>query len=258
MDARSLAEDLALDADGVGVAGPGTGRAFGGLLVGQALAAAQASVGPSRLAHSLHASFVRAGHRGRAVRYDVEATADGGSFSTRRVTATQADGVVLVLTAGFQGPEAGPEHSIAPSSAAPPPDGLGFGRYDSGWFESRDVPAGSGGREHARAAWFCARLPVGDDPALHQAALALMTDHGATRSIRQPHMATHDMSRRRSVSLDHAVWFHRPARVDRWLLYELVPMATSGGRGLAIGTVRTEEGGLVATVAQEALLRVPR
>ena len=209
-----------------------------------------------RLAHSLQCAFVRAGRNDEPLRYEVERTHEGSSFSTRRVVVHQAGRVTFVLTARFQVPEDGPEYQ----PAAPPPDGdpeaLPIGRYDSPWFESRDVAPDAPGARPRRAAWFRCRTTLPDDPVLQQHALAFLSDHGPTRAVRQPHLDDYDTERRISVSLDHAVWFHRPARVEEWLLYELVPASTSGGRGLALGTVRTRQGELVATVAQEAMLRM--
>lgn len=110
---------------------------------------------------------------------------------------------------------------------------------------------------HARLAWFRARVPLPDDPALHVQALVFVTDYGATRAVRQPHADHPHMERRQSVSLDHTVWIHRTPRVDQWLLSEFAPVASGAGRGLALGSVRTADGHLLATVAQEALLRLP-
>src|SRR4051812_22233832 len=138
---------------------------FGGLLIGQALRAASLTVAGDRPAHSLHASFVVAGHGGEPLRYEVERTRDGASFATRRVVARQQRGVVLVLTAGFHADEPGPEYEAAATAVVPGPDGLPAGRYDSPWFESRDVPVedGPASPAHARRAWFRATEPLGDD-----------------------------------------------------------------------------------------------
>jgi acyl-CoA thioesterase-2 len=205
---------------------------------------------------SLHASFVSAGAGGEQIRYEVERTRDGSSFSTRRVVARQDHGVVLVLTADFHEEEPGVDYAMVPAPQ-PGPDGLAAGRYDSTMFESRDVPP-TGEAPHARVAWFRAREALPDDDALHQQALAMLTDLGPTRAAREPHAHLADDARRQSVSLDHSLWFHRPARVDRWLRSELVPVSTGRGRGLAIGTVRDGSGTLVATFAQEVLLRERR
>jgi acyl-CoA thioesterase-2 len=226
-------------------------------MIAHALRAAHLTVPEGRIAHSLHSAFVRAGRSDEPLRYQVERTHDGGSYSTRRVVANQAAGVTFVLTARFQVPEDGPDYQPDAYPVGVPPEQLPVGRYDSQWFESRDVAPGEPGRPpHARAAWFRCRSTLPDDPALQQHALAFLTDHGPTRAVREPHLEDYDTERRISVSLDHAVWLHRPTVVEDWLLYQLVPVSTSGSRGLAIGTVHTTAGDLVATVAQEAMLRM--
>jgi acyl-CoA thioesterase-2 len=149
------------------------------------------------------------------------------------------------------------EYETPPTPGIPAPDDLEVGRYDSPWFESRDVPveAVEGRLPHARRAWYRPNLPVPDDPLLHQQCLAYLSDHGPTRAARQPHATLGDDARRLSVSLDHSLWLHRPVDVNQWLLSELVPVATGRGRGLSIGTIRAADGALLATVAQEVLLR---
>ena len=256
-----MADRLALDAVGDDVFtshDPTDERhVFGGLLIGQALRAAQLTV-DGRGAHSLHASFVQGGGGGEHVRYEVERTRDGSSFGTRRVVARQSRGIVLVLTADFHADEEGHDYAEPPVAGVPGPDRLPVGRYDSAWFESRDVPADvqpAGGPPLARRAWFRPTAAIPDDPLLHQQALAYLSDHGPTRAAREPHGHLADDAARQSVSLDHAVWFHRPVDVNGWLLSELHPVATGRGRGLALGSIRTADGALVATVAQEVLLR---
>jgi acyl-CoA thioesterase II len=230
---------------------------FGGLLIGQALRAAQLTVDPSRPAHSLHASFVVAGNGGEHVRYEVERTRDGGSFSTRRVVARQSRGIVLVLTADFHDDEPGLDYELPPTAGVPLADHLPPGRYQSPWFDARDVPVDPTlpMPVHARRSWFRPTAPVPEDSLLHLQCLAYLSDHGPTRAARQPHARLEDDASRMSVSLDHSVWFHRPVDVNQWLLSELMPVATGRGRGLSVGTIRTVTGSLIATVAQEVLLR---
>jgi acyl-CoA thioesterase-2 len=230
---------------------------FGGMLVAQALRAAQSTVGGERLSHSLHASFVDAGIGGRHVRYDVERTRDGASFSTRRVVARQEHGVVMVLTADFHDPEPGVVYELPASAAVPAPETLPPGRYGSPWLESCDVPdaRAPGDPAYIRRSWFRPRLPLPAEAALHLQTVAYLSDHGPTRAARQPHPSLADDAKRMSVSLDHNMWFHRPVDANQWLLSEFVPMATGRGRGLSIGTIRDRDGSLVATVAQEVLLR---
>jgi acyl-CoA thioesterase-2 len=233
------------------------GHVFGGLLIAQAVRAAQLTVPDDRPMHSLHASFLVAGKGGEHLRHEVERTRDGGSFSTRRVVVRQSAGPALVLTADFHEDEAGLEYEM-PTTPAPPPDELPVGRYASRWFESRDVPVdvSEDGGSHARRAWFRPTTPVPDDPLLHLQCVAYLSDHGPTRAARQPHATLDADANRMSVSLDHSVWFHRPVDINQWLLSELVPVATGRGRGLSIGTIRTIDGTLIATLAQEVLLRV--
>lgn len=227
---------------------------FGGLLLAQALRAASTTV-DGRPPCSMHASFVVAGAGGDPIRYAVERTRDGSSFSTRRVVASQPHGTVLVATVDFHADEPGAEYEAEPNVADPPaPEHLAAGRYDSPMFDSRDVPP-AGERPHARLAWFRARPVLADDDAVHQQWLTMLTDFGPTRAAREPHAHLADEARRMSVSLDHSVWFHRPARVDEWVLSEIVPVSTGRGRGLAIGTVRNADGAVAATFAQEVLLR---
>jgi acyl-CoA thioesterase II len=255
-----MTERLALDEVGPDVFAshdtPAAGHVFGGLLIGQALRAAQLSVGEDKPAHSLHLSFLVGGTGGEPIRYEVERTRDGASFASRRVVARQSHGVVVVLTADFHGDEAGVEYQTPPTPGVPGPDGLARGRYDNPYIESRDVPVWPDDPvPHARRAWFHPTAPVSPDPLLHLQTLAYLSDHGPTRAAREPHSHLADDARRMSVSLDHSVWFHRPVDVNQWLLSELVPVATGRGRGLSLGTLRTADGTLVATVAQEVLLR---
>jgi acyl-CoA thioesterase-2 len=235
---------------------PEPGHVFGGLLIAHSLRAAQLTVGDEKPAHSLHLSFAVAGSGGEDIRYEVERTRDGASFATRRVVATQSGGVVAVLMADFHADEPGVEYQTPPTPGVPGPDGLRRGRYDTPLIESRDVPVAAGDPlPHARRAWFRPAAPVPPDPLLHLQALAYVSDFGMTRAAREPHAHLADDARRMSVSLDHSVWFHRPVDVNQWLLSELLPVATGRGRGLSLGTLRTIDGTLVATVAQEVLLR---
>ena len=231
----------------------GRGHVFGGLIIGQAVRAAQLTVADDRPVHSLHASFLVGGRGREHLRHEVERTRDGSSFGTRRVVVRQSTGSVLVLTADFHADEHGLEYELPATRGVPVPDGLPTGRYATRWIDSRDAPVEDG--SHTRRAWFRPIAAVADDPLLHLQTLAYMSDHGPTRAARQPHASLDADSTRMSVSLDHSVWFHRPVDVNQWLLSELVPVATGRGRGLSIGTIRTADGTLVATLAQEVLLR---
>jgi acyl-CoA thioesterase II len=257
--ASSMADQLAVDAESgrhdvfTSRFPCSRGHVFGGLIIAQALHAAQLTVPADRPVHSLHASFLVAGRSREHLTHEVERTRDGGSFTTRRVVVKQSVGAVLVLTADFHADEGGLEYELPATDGVPGPDGLPTGRYATRWMDSRDVGVSDG--SHARRAWFHPKEPLPAEPLLHLQALAYLSDHGPTRAARQPHAELDVDSNRMSVSLDHSVWFHRPVDVNQWLLSELVPAATGRGRGLSIGTIRTIDGTLVATVAQEVLLR---
>jgi acyl-CoA thioesterase II len=242
-----------------GAADDRPGRMFGGQLVAQALAAAIRTAPDGLAAHSLHGHFLHPGARDRPVRYAVERTRNGLSYATRRVVAEQGERVLFLLTASFQRPESGAEYQVDRTPVALDIDALDPGRYANEYVDWRDVrraddPEAAG---HRRAAWFRVRGALPDDPAVHQVALAWASDNGPTRAARQPHAENPAVERRTSVSLDHAVWFHRPARADRWLYSELRPVSTGGGRGLATGTIHDRDGRLVASVSQEVMLRIP-
>ncbi len=236
---------------------PGQRHVYGGLIVAQALRAACLTVADHLAPHSLHASFLRAGREGQPLRHDVERTRDGSSFATRRVVVHQeAPDPVLVLTAGFHAAEPGEQYQPAVDlSGITRPEELGPGRYDGEVFDCRDVPP-AGGPPHVRQMWLRARGDVPADPLWHLLGLAYASDHGPTRSAREPHADHPGVETRMSVSLDHAVWFLRPARVDGWLLSTLTPVSTGAARGLTQGTIHTPEGVLVAAVSQEVLLRL--
>ncbi len=244
-------------------------RLFGGKLVAQTLGAAAMTIPPDRPAHSLHGSFLVAGDGREPIIYEVERTRDGASFSLRRVVARQDDRLLFVATASFHVAETGVDYEMPGPAKVPGPEGLPPGRYDSRYFDSRDVPEewsyGTDGPDgdrgsvapHARLAWFRSRHPIPDDARLHAQAIAYLSDYGATRGVRQPHAAHPRLEDRMSVSLSHSLWIGAAARADGWLLSEFHPVATGTGRGLTMGTLRSRDGRILASMAQEALLRLP-
>lgn len=239
----------------------GHGRIFGGQVASQSLRAACLTVGPGRSPHSLHAYFIRPGRPDRPLRFDVGRTRDGRSFSTRHVTACQDGEPILEMIASFQAPEAGHDWQPPPPPGIPGPDdpalpAPNFSINHARLFDLRLAVR----RRHAEPDrrhpfWVRLREPIGDDPVLHACVLTYVSDMGVVTSARaRDARARLEMA----VSLDHAVWFHRSARVDEWLLYSAAPAANAGARGLANGTFRTADGTLVASVTQEALLRPRR
>lgn len=258
----------------------GTKYVFGGQVLGQALSAAQATVeggSGSRRAHSLHAYFLRAGNIEAPIVYEVDRTRDGGSFSVRRVTAIQHGRVVFFCAASFQAEEEGAEHQlsmpevpqpedIAPAPPVPtevmaslPPK---VQRWMSrrGPFEFRHVyprdELNPPKRPPFQQVWFRLSEPVGDSPELHRALLAYASDFQLLGTATYPHGISYYQPNVQMASLDHALWFHRPFRADDWLLYSIDSPSASGSRGLARGQIFDRQGRLVASTAQEGLIRV--
>ena len=250
-------------------------RVYGGQVLAQALVAAERTV-VGRHPHSLHAYFLLGGDPREAIVFEVERLRDGRSFTTRRVVARQNDAAIFVMTASFHEQESGPDHA-APMPDAPPPDACpdphravevleGPARFrmkgmlDTIWpieFRPTDLRryAADSRPETRQSLWtrIGERLP--DDPALHRAALVYLSDMTLLDAALRPHGLTIYDHRLQVASLDHAFWFHRPARADEWLLYAHHTPNASGATGLVWGLLYAEDGALVASVAQEGLLR---
>lgn len=254
-------------------------RVFGGQVAGQALAASNGTVEAERLVHSLHAYFLRPGDPNVPILYDVERTRDGRSFSTRRVVARQHDRPIFYMSASYQAPEEGLEHQD-PMPAAPPPadcpelgdvlstlTGRPRDEWDREW-AALDVRYAGDSREggalrdpeHPALArvWLRAAGTLPDDPRLHAAVLAYASDLTLLGASVVPHGIYIGDPRLVPASLDHAMWFHRPFRVDEWLLYDQVSPSASGGRGFATGRLFAADGRLVASVVQEGMVRLRR
>ena len=258
----------------------GTKYVFGGQVLGQALSAAQATVDGSngeRRAHSLHAYFLRAGNIEAPIVYEVDRTRDGGSFSVRRVTAIQHGRVIFFCAASFQAEEDGAEHQLSmpevpqPEDIAPAPPVPAevmaalppkVQRWMSrrGPFEFRHVyprdELNPPKRPPFQQVWFRLSEPVGDSPELHRALLAYASDFQLLGTATYPHGISYYQPNVQMASLDHALWFHRPFRADDWLLYSIDSPSASGSRGLARGQIFDRQGRLVASTAQEGLIRV--
>ena len=235
----------------------GPSRLFGGQVASQTLRAAVLTVDPSRPPHSMHAYFVRPGSPGVPLDLDVVRVRDGRSFSVRQVTASQAGDPIFVLYASFHGGEAGDDWHLPAPLDVPSPDDTGESASPLSRFstmsplEMRPVRRGST-FPVMHPFWVRTRDRLPDDPVLHMCVLAFMSDMGVVGSARAPSSTAVAFA---GASLDHAVWFHRPARADEWLLFSVDPVSNAGARGLARGTFHTADGVLVASIAQEALLR---
>ena len=255
----------------------GTHYVFGGQVLGQALSAAQQTVDPVRIVHSLHAYFLRAGDINHPIVYHVENPRDGKSFSVRRVVAVQHGKTIFNMSASFQEPEPGAEHQLnAPEVPAPEelpapaplppatmerlPPKLQRWLSKQGPFEVRPVyprdELTPTKRPPYQQVWFRLVDRAPDGIALHSALLAYASDFHLIGTTTFPHGISYLQPNVQMASLDHAMWFHRAFRADEWLLYSCDSPSASGARGLARGSIYDQRGRLVASTAQEGLIRV--
>ncbi|WP_026597171.1 acyl-CoA thioesterase II [Methylobacterium sp. 77] len=251
-------------------------RVFGGQVLGQALVAASRTVEGSRPPHSLHAYFILGGDPAASIDYAVERIRDGRSFATRRVVAHQHGRAIFAMSASFHSEEEGVSHQIAMPDV-PEPEAL----LDAPALAARAGPSipktmraylsratpielrpvevqrymSRAPREPRFHVWFRAGERLPDDPAIHRAVLAYASDLMLLDATLIPHGRTVFDPTIQSASLDHALWFHRPFRADDWLLYVQESPVASGARGFARGSIFTRDGKLVASVAQEGLIR---
>ncbi len=254
----------------------GSAQVFGGQVLGQALSAAQHTV-EGRVVHSLHAYFLRRGDMNAPIIYEVDRARDGGSFSNRRVVAIQHGRPIFNSAASFQTPEPGLEHKAA-MPEVPGPDGLRdlyeidaeqlarvpekMRRFltDKRPFDFRPVEPVDLFEPECRApvkhVWIRAVDQLPDDPALHRNLLAYVSDYELLGTSTLPHGLPFGRGRVIMASLDHALWFHRDVKIDDWLLYAMDSPNASGARGLSRGQIFTQDGALVASTAQEGLIRV--
>lgn len=255
----------------------GRGRVFGGQVIAQALQAAQRSV-EGKDAHSLHAYFMRPGDENFPIVYQVTRDFEGRSFATRRVVATQRGQPILNLAASFQTPEHGLHHQSAMPDV-PAPESLKSERelrllvadqvpekfrdffmrrqnaielrplYPRNWFAPEK-------RAPSNAAWFRTAAGIGDDPVVHRAALAYASDMALLATSMMPHGVNWLMPEMQTASLDHSLWIHEPFRADEWLLYTTDSPWAGHARGMNRGSIFTRDGRLVASAAQEGLIRL--
>ena len=252
------------------------GRIFGGQVIAQSLLAAYETV-EDRVCHSLHCYFIRPGDPTVPIVFEVDRSRDGGSFTTRRVIAVQHGQQIFNLAASFQVAEEGFEHQ-APMPKAPGwkdlPDERAvrlemmkkhpeqfkewMDRHQPIELRSEDARTyfTRGPSEPESASWIRCRDPVGEDFRMHQVVLAYASDMNLLSTSMRPHGVHWQTPGFQSASLDHAMWFHRPVNIETWHLYAQDSPSASGGRGFIRGSIYAEDGTLVASVAQEGLIRL--
>lgn len=249
---------------------------FGGQVLGQALMAAGRTV-EGRLAHSMHAYFLRAGDTTAPIVYQVENIRDGKSFATRNVKAIQHGEIIFTLSASFAVHEEGLEHQVEMPKVAGPdgipsetelrqkiaamiPEKIRAVFVRERPIEIRPInpvnPFAPVKQEAVRQQWMRAQNRLPDDPFLHQCILAFASDFALMGTAMLPHGVSFLQNNMQAASLDHAMWFHRDFRVDEWLLYEMDSPNASASRGMNFGRIFTQDGKLVATTAQEGLMRL--
>lgn len=255
----------------------GWGAVFGGQVLGQALSAAAQTAPPARHVHSMHAYFLRQGDARLPIVYEVDPVRDGSSFSTRRVVAIQGGHPIFILSASFQGDEPGLDHAAAMPAEVPPPDGLAS-EQELARRVADQIPEPLRAQAVAdrpieiravqqwnllrpkvlpprRQMWYRANGRLPDDPAVHRYLLAYASDFNFLTTSMMPHGVSWLTPGMQVASLDHTMWFHRPFRFDEWLLYDVESPSASGARGLVLGRFYAQDGTLVASVAQEGLIR---
>jgi acyl-CoA thioesterase II len=251
----------------------GWGTVFGGQVLGQALSAAAQTVPPERHVHSLHAYFLRPGDVSKPIVYDVDRIRDGSSFTTRRVVAIQSGRPIFNMSASFQVSEPGYEHH-EPMPEVAAPETLKTEQQlaaEAGWpqswleraanrpFEMRPAqvidPLRPTPRPARRMDWLRTVGALPDNPALHYSLLAYASDHHLIGTALLPHGVSFVTPGMQIASLDHCMWFHQPLRADDWLLHVMESPVARGSRGLARGRIYTRSGALVASTAQEGLIR---
>jgi acyl-CoA thioesterase-2 len=251
------------------------GRVYGGQVLAQSLVAAARTIPDERTVHSMHGYFLRPGDSTQGITFAVDRIHDGRSFSTRRTQAFQAGVPIFSMIASFQNEDPGLEHAAPMPEGIPSPDELpdveshlqGLHPMSKRLFtdrpvDLRHVPSPiytTADPEPAprQAVWMRVRRPIPDDPGIHRAALAYLSDLTIQESILRAHGVAWQTPGLKVASLDHAMWWHRFGRVDEWMLYVQESPSARGGRGLATGRIYSADGLLLASVAQEIMVRVP-
>lgn len=251
------------------------GRVYGGQVLAQSIVAAERTLSEDRTVHSMHGYFLRPGDSTKGITFAVDRIHDGRSFSTRRTQAFQEGVPIFSMIASFQDEDPGLDHQAPMPTGLPAPEELpdvedhlkGLHPMSKRLFTDRPVDVRhipspiyltvEGERVPQQAVWVRTRRALPDEPAIHRAALAYISDYTIQESILRAHGVAWATPGLKVASLDHAMWWHRPGRVDEWMLYVQESPSARGGRGLATGRIYSAEGVLVASVAQEIMIRVP-
>ena len=236
------------------------GRLFGGQIIAQALMAATRTVPDDRPVHSVHAYFLRPGDPKVPALFDVERIRDGASFTTRRIVAIQHGKAIFNMDVSFQIVEAGLSHQMDMADFKPPqedsiPDSLKQRPFIS-FREDHKILLEETPQQPFQHIWIKSNGELPVDPVLHAALLSYQSDDALLGTARLPHRGSFERSRMQVASLDHSIWFHKPVKVDQWLLYSLDSPTAAHARGFTRGTVHTAEGELVASCIQEGLIRL--
>lgn len=251
------------------------GRVFGGQVLAQSIVAASRTIPDDRAPHSMHGYFLRPGDAKKSITFSVDRIHDGRSFSTRRTQAFQEGVPIFSMIASFQIEEPGQDHQAAMPAGIPDPEQLPdveaeiAARHPEGRRLLRERPVDlrhaqspiyltvEGEHVPHQAVWMRTKRALPDDPAIHRAALAYMSDLTIQEPVLRAHGIAWSQPGLTVASLDHAMWWHRFGRVDEWILYVQESPSARGGRGLSTGRIYSREGTLLASVAQEIMARVP-
>ena len=251
------------------------GRIYGGQVLAQSIVAAARTLDDVRTVHSMHGYFLRPGDSAKGLTFSVDRIHDGRSFSTRRTQAFQEGVPIFSMIASFQDEDPGVEHQTSMPDGLPGPETLPDVESHVGDLhpasrrlftdrpvDLRHIPSPiyltvDGAHEPHQAVWIRIRRGLPDDPWIHRAALAYLSDLTIQESILRAHGVAWATPGLKVASLDHAMWWHRFGRVDEWMLYAQESPSARGGRGLATGRIYSRDGSLLASVAQEVMVRVP-
>ena len=254
-----------------------TGRVYGGQVLGQALKAAQNTVTQGKTIHSMHAYFMREGDHSIPITYHVDISRDGRSFSTRRVIAIQQNRPIFITDASFQIEEEGLKYQPQMPEVIGPDSLISFSDYEKDGdnkisdrlhnlikltapfdvkpVKTKHLKSNAKNNTISTFVWIKTTHTVEDDPDIHRAILAYISDYGLVATSLVPHGLDFDSQSLQLASIDHGMWFHRPFRIDEWLLYACEPVSTSNARGLSRGSFYDQNGNMIATTMQEGLIR---